>query len=223
MRWDEPGTRRLNVEATCRLIDQLLERGIIPVFASSDAVFDGSRGSRTETDTPRPVLTYGKQKLEVENYLAQHAAKWLVVRLAKVIGTAAAGDMLEDWMNALDAGTEIVCARDQVLSPVHVDDVVRALTELACGSHTGLFHVAGPDVLTRWDLLQLLIGEVARFRAVDPRVRACRLAELKVAEPRPCDSSMSSAKLREILGFDMRDMRSACAAAAGARYALRGR
>jgi len=210
----DPSARLLNVDATCRLIDQLVERGIIPVFASSDAVFDGATGRRTEEDRTTPVLEYGRQKLEVEQYLQRHAERWLIVRLAKVVGTRMAGDLLEGWMDELEAGTLIKCARDQILSPVHIDDVVHALTALVTGSYTGVFHLAGPDVLSRWDLLQLLIEELSRCRELKPNAVACLLADLPFVEPRPRDSSLSAAKLRATIGMDMLDMRSACARAA---------
>ena len=219
----DPAARVLNVDATCRLIDELLERGITPVFASSDAVFDGVTGLRTEEDPASPVLEYGRQKLEVEQYLQRNAERWLIVRLAKVVGTRMSGDLLEGWMNELEAGTLIKCARDQILSPVHVDDVVGALVLLVRGNHTGIFHMAGPDVISRWDLLQLLIDELSKRRKLDPNVAACLLADLPFVEPRPKDSSLSAAKLRATLGIDMLDMRSACSRAADAHVALSNR
>lgn len=219
---DPDGSHQLNVESTCRLIDQLAERGIMPVFASSDAVFQGSRGVCTEDDAPDPILTYGRQKLEVEQHLSRRGGKWLVVRLAKVVGTRVRGDMLEEWMESLDSGHSIRCAYDQVLSPVHIDDVAQSLVGLAAGSHTGLFHLAGPNVLTRWELLQMLIEEVRRYRHCAPSLVSCSLREFDFAEPRPLDSSMSGVKLETALHRRCMSMEDACKRAASGRYRSAG-
>src|SRR5262249_51950009 len=56
---------RINVESVKRVIDDLIAAGIVPVFASSDAVFDGTREMWTELDPVNPVLTYGRHKAEI--------------------------------------------------------------------------------------------------------------------------------------------------------------
>ena len=50
---DPQGTAEINVAGTKRIIDDLLEHGVVPVFASSDAVFDDSRGLWSEVDPAR--------------------------------------------------------------------------------------------------------------------------------------------------------------------------
>ena len=52
-----------------RLLDQLWDRNMVPIFLSTDAVFDGSQGGNTEEGECYPLTVYGRQKLEAENYL----------------------------------------------------------------------------------------------------------------------------------------------------------
>lgn len=214
---------RVNVDSMCRLIDELAARDIVPVFVSSDAVFDGTQGRRTESDAAQPVLTYGRQKLAVEQYLQRRPGRSLVVRLAKVVGTRAPGDMLEDWMDSLDSGATIRCAFDQVVSPVHADDVAECLKRLASGGHTGLYHVAGPTVLTRLELLNMLLQELRRYRAPNAAIVPCRLNDLPFLEPRPLDCSMSAVKVQAAVSYRCRSMPTACAEAAALRYGAQGR
>ena len=216
---DTEAASRLNVEAMRQLVDDLVERGIVPVFASSDAVFDGAQGRLTEDDAARPVMMYGRQKLEIERYLAERAPQAIVVRLAKVVGTGDAGsDMLEQWLAMLDAGREIACARDQVFTPIHVDDAVRAFIGLAEGGHRGLFHAGGPDVVTRLQLLRLLLSHAKPYLAQTPRIRECSLNDLPFAEPRPLDASMASDKLYRALGWQPMGMDEACRRAVASHY-----
>ena len=61
--------RAVNVDATSRVIDRLVQWGIVPVFTSSDAVFGEGRGSFGEDDIAEPCVEYGRQKLEIEDLL----------------------------------------------------------------------------------------------------------------------------------------------------------
>lgn len=218
---DPQGTGRVNVEGTCRAIDELIEAGITPVFASSDAVFDGSRGLWTEEDATHPVLTYGRQKVEVERHLEGAGAPHLVIRPGKVVGAIPApGDMLGEWVEKLESGAAIRCAHDQVLTPVAVDDLVAALIALAEGGHTGLFHAAGPRPVRRDELLQALAEEIGRYRKITPRIARCSLNDFAFAEARPLDNSMSSRKLYQVLGREFEDYRATCRRLAANRYGV---
>jgi dTDP-4-dehydrorhamnose reductase len=192
---DPQGTAAVNVDSMRHVIDDLLESGIVPVFASSDAVYDGAKGRLTEEDPAAPILTYGRQKLEIERYLLERSKEAIVVRLAKVVGTGdPQSDMLEGWLGMLDAGREIACASDQIFTPIHAHDAARALVDLAKGSHRGLFNAGGPKVVE------------------------CRLNDLPFSEPRPLDASMDSGKLYRALGWQPTTMHEACRRAALEHY-----
>ena len=61
-------SHKVNVESTEKLIIELSRRGIVPVFLSSGAVFDGALGGYKEDSPRNPLSIYGEQKLEVEDY-----------------------------------------------------------------------------------------------------------------------------------------------------------
>ena len=217
---DPEGTARVNVVGTERIIDDLQAAGITPVFTSSDAVFDGSRGLWAEEDATHPVLTYGRQKIEVERYLQRAGTPWIIVRPGKVIGTVPeAGDMLSDWMDRLESGAAIRCAHDQVLTPVSIDDLIAALIALAEGGHTGLFHAGGPRPVRRDGLLQALADEIGRYRKITPRITRCSLNDFAFVEARPLDNSLSSRKLYRVIGREFEDYRATCRRLAQNRYA----
>ena len=218
---DPAGSARINVDAIKEVIAQLRDAGITPVFASSDAVFDGSRGGWAEEDPVCPVLTYGRQKAAVEAVLLADARPSLIVRLPKIIATfPGAHDMLDGWMSALEAGAEIRCAHDQILSPVDVDEAVRALDGLVKSRASGVFHFAAPQAVSRLALLEMLVHEVQRYRAIAPRITRCSIRDFAFAEARPLDGSMSAAKLELQTGFRFPQVQRICARAAARRYAV---
>lgn len=216
---DPRDTAEINVTGTKRIIDDLLAHGVAPVFASSDAVFDGSRGMWAEEDPVNPILTYGRQKVEVERYLLEKSDAALVLRLAKVVATTpGANDMLDGWLNGLESGESIRCARDQIFSPVTVDDAAEAFVRLAAGGQRGVFHVCGPRAVTRLQLLQALLEEAVRYRKFRERIVSCSIRDFDFVEPRPLDTSMSPRKLYAVLGRSFEGFRETCRKLAAARY-----
>jgi len=204
---DPSGTAQINVSGTLRVIDELRELGITPVFVSSDAVFDGSKPWNREEDPARPILTYGKQKLEVEARLAALPPPWLVLRLPKLVAEDCdARCMLTGWMRALESDGELLCATDQYFTPAAVTDVARAIEALIAKRAQGLFHLGGAQRLSRRDLLALVAEEYGRHKPVRARIVDCLLADLKFAEARPRDTSLRSDRAASFLGMRFRNM-----------------
>lgn len=210
-------TAKVNVDSTIRMIDDLLAAGVTPIFASSDAVFDGTRGLWTEEDLTNPILTYGRQKVEVENHLMRRNASWVIARLAKVVGS---GDdvLFGGWIKNLEHSEKILCASDQIFSPASIDDVVIALIRLAETNCTGVFNVSGPYHISRLELLNTLVREIQRHVDLCPRIVACSLRDLPFLETRPVNNSLIGEKLYSTIGMRFQDMKTVCQGVAEERY-----
>jgi dTDP-4-dehydrorhamnose reductase len=195
---DPERSEQLNVAALQRLIRRLAQRGITPVFTSSDAVFDGAKGGYTEEDAPNPVVTYGRQKLAVERFLAEQGPPHLIVRLTKLAGTERGdGSLFTAWLDQIERGETIRCAYDQRLSPIDVEDAVEAICRLIESDAQGVFHAGGPRAYSRLDLLQLLLSRVR----VPAKVVPCRLRDVPLPETPPLDVSLNSEKLMRTTGL----------------------
>jgi len=209
----------VNVTSPKQVIADLVEQGIVPVFASSDAVFDGVTGGYSETAQVHPVLTYGEHKAEMESYVSGLSSPWLIARLAKVVdGRPGSRDMLEGWLDQLDRGERLRCAHDQVFSPIAVADVARAMIDLCRRECAGLFNLCGPRALRRTELLHCLVDAAGRYRALEPNIEVCSLRDFSFAQARPLNTSMLPDKLQDALGWAARDMGEVCERAARLRY-----
>jgi dTDP-4-dehydrorhamnose reductase len=212
---DPEASARINVDGVRRVLDDLLAAGIHPIFTSSDAVYPGTRAMSGEDDEVRPVLTYGRQKLAVEEHLARCSEPWTVVRLAKVLDPEGApGGVLGPWIGDLVAERTLRCAVDQWFTPVGVDDVVAALLHLAADGVQGVFNLAGPQRVSRIGLLRLLAHAVGRRCPFTPRIEPCSIRDFPFAEARPLDGSMSIERLRAAIPFEPEDMATLCRRAA---------
>jgi dTDP-4-dehydrorhamnose reductase len=217
---DPAGTAAVNVTGTIRLLAEALDRGILPIFASSDYVHDGSLGHRTEADPAHPNTEYGRQKLAVETWLRDQPAPWLVARLSKVVSEdPAAHSVLGELIGPLRRGAVLRMATDQIFSPAHVTDIGRALAELPSLGARGLVHVAGPRAWSRYDLACCLL-RAARRRAPDliARIEACSLHDLPFSERRPLNTSLATARMASLLPWRFREMPEVCEATAEAAF-----
>ncbi|MFJ9247526.1 SDR family oxidoreductase [Streptomyces sp. NPDC101776] len=121
------------------------------VHVSSDAVFSGSRISYDESCLPDPVTPYGAAKAAAETAVRLLTPAAAVARTSLIIGEG--GSAHERMVHELAAGThDGVLFTDVVRCPVHVQDLAAALLELAVSDRAGMFHLTGPDALSRHEL-----------------------------------------------------------------------
>lgn len=122
------------------------------VHVSSDAVFSGSRISYDESRLPDPVTPYGAAKAAAETAVRLLVPAAAVARTSLIIGDGG-GSAHERMVHELAAGSrEGVLFTDVVRCPVQVGDLASALLELAGSDRAGMFHLAGPDALSRHEL-----------------------------------------------------------------------
>ena len=134
------------------------------VYFSSDYVFDGFNGPYAEVDPANPICEYGRHKLLSEHYVALHARRYLIVRTTVVYGwESQRKNFIVRLADRLRRGERVQIPMDQVGSPTFVSNLAEAVVELIALDVQGLFHLAGPQLVTRYDFA------VAAARVFRPR------------------------------------------------------
>ena len=217
---DLEGTAKVNVDTVVAVLEDILAAGAVPIFVSTDYVFDGTRGPWRETDEPHPRMAYGAQKLAVERWLEGQPGRWLIVRLSKVVsGDPATHGMIGQWISEIRAGKPQRCATDQVFSPAWVDDVAGAMIKLAGTDAAGRYHLGGPQPFSRYDLLSLLISEIRKVAPeIAPTLTRCGLHDLPFLEKRPLCTALAIDKLQAKIAWRFRSMADVCREAAVAQF-----
>mgnify|MGYP000188671113 CR=1 FL=1 len=187
-----------NVEVTARLAELCADRAFI--FLSTDLVFDGRKGRYTEQDAVHPLGVYAETKVAAEQIVLANP-RHTVIRTSLNGGPSPRGDrgFDEQMVNAWRAGRTLRLFTDEYRSPMDASVTARAIWELAVAGATGLFHVAGAERLSRFELGQLL---AARWPELNPRLAAASLQEYAGA-PRPPDCSLDCAKAQALLSFPL--------------------
>lgn len=142
-------THQCNVEGSLAIGRALIERGITPIFFSSDYVFNG-----IDNTIHSPLNTYGKQKAELEERALQElGGNYLMIRLTKLYGLEKGdGTFFDDMAARLMENKPLVAAYDQVCAPISVEEVVRGVWALQRQQARGVFHFAGPEYASRYEM-----------------------------------------------------------------------
>jgi dTDP-4-dehydrorhamnose reductase len=179
---------QINTGATRVLAEASDAIGARLVFSSTDMVFDGEHAPYSETDEPHPLSHYGRTKVAAERTLVG-LAHTLVVRMPLLYGLPRNGreTTFTSQLAALRSGQPLRLFTDEFRTPVWLADAARAVMGLTRSDLTGLIHLAGPQRLSRYEL----VAECARLLGLEhPQlVQISRLA-LAATEPRPADLSL---------------------------------
>jgi dTDP-4-dehydrorhamnose reductase len=166
------------------------------IHVSTDVVFDGQKGNYVEDDLPSPITPYGRSKAMAEAEVWDSGAEPLVVRTSLIYGWRPRLDRNTRWIvGDLRAGKPVRLFTDELRCPIWVESLAAALVELAGGTYTGVLHVAGAQILSRYELGVRL----ARFHGVDPGpLIPARSRESGLHRPLDCtlDCSRARALLR---------------------------
>lgn len=185
---------KLNVEVTALLAE--LAADIPFIFFSTDLVFDGRDGNYDESAAPNPLSAYAKTKLEAERIVLTNS-KHTVVRTSLNFGVSPTGDRAfnEQMLATLHRGETLKLFTDEFRCPIPAIETARAVWELAARKQPGLYHVAGGERLSRWQIGQLL--------AEYWKIPKARMEPMSMRDfhglPRSPDTSLNCAKVQKFL------------------------
>lgn len=194
-----PGlARKLNVEVTALLAE--LAADVRFIFFSTDLVFDGRTGNYDESATVNPLSVYAETKAVAEKIVLANP-RHTVIRTSLNGGTSPTGDrgFNEQLRQAFTDGQMVKLFTDEFRNPIPAAVTARAVWELAAQDKTGLYHVAGSERLSRWELGSLIAARWPRLKA---KLEAGSLKEYRGA-PRAPDTSLNCAKVQKVLSFPL--------------------
>jgi dTDP-4-dehydrorhamnose reductase len=173
------------------------------IHMSSDALFDGERtGSYSEADDPNPITPYGEAKAAAERLVADAHPAALIVRTSLIYGGERPGPHEQLVLDALAGRADVAFFSDELRCPIAVGDLAAALLELAPADRVGRLHIAGADVVSRYEFARL----VAAVQGQDPaRLRVASSAISEIRRPRNC--ALDSSLARRLLQTRLRGVR----------------
>jgi dTDP-4-dehydrorhamnose reductase len=183
-----------NVAAACAAV------GAVPVYVSTDYVFDGALRTPYRTDAPTaPLGAYGATKLEGERATAEAAPEHLTVRMSWLYG----GDngFVPAILRRAEAGRPLRVVSDQEGRPTWAPHAAEALLDLVERGARGTYHVAAGGACSWLELAR----EAVRAAGLDVPVRPVTTEEFRAAARRPPYSVLDLTDTESLLGRAMPD------------------
>lgn len=185
----------VNAEAPGKIAEICSREEIGLVYISTDYVFDGEKGSYTETDTTNPVNVYGKSKLDGEQKVMQNHPGVVIARTSVIFGWERPN--FATWvLDSLESGEEIPVVNDKYISPTLNTDLSNQLEELIAEKSSGIFHTAGKTKISFYGFAKLLAEKAGHDTDL---INRAKTGDLSWKAKRPRDSSLDTTRIKEIV------------------------
>jgi len=169
------------------------------VYISTDYVFDGKKTEPyAEEDLPNPLSTYGKSKLDGENYVYESSPDALIVRSSWLFGIHGT-NFVKTVLKLSGEREELEMVNDQTGSPTYTEDLSSAIAALVLRNASGFFHAANSGSCTWFEFAQKILDLAGRPLKLIP------LSTAQCGRPaeRPRFSVLSCGKLERATGIMM--------------------
>jgi dTDP-4-dehydrorhamnose reductase len=199
---DRYSCSKLNVEVTSRLAAACRDYGTHLILLSTDFVFDGKKGGYAETDTPSPILYYGETKRDAEKAITDLNIGATIVRTSLVFGYEEhlpRPNIAVKIIEHLKNGKTYKVPFDQIRTPTFAEDLASALVSLSENRMGGIFHIAGGEIISVFDL-SMRIANVFGFD--ESLLLATSTKELAEPALRPLNTSLDIQKAKSMLGYN---------------------
>ena len=189
--------RQCNVVATEAIAAAAERVGARLVFTSTDMVFRGDAAPYTETDAPDADSIYGQSKIAAEQVLVGRPGV-VVVRIPLLYGfpTTPRSSTFRNQVAGLLGGEPLKMFHDEWRTSVSLRETAAMLVGVADSSAEGLWHLAGPERLSRLDLI-LKVADL--LGAATDQVTSISRLSIESSEPRPEDLSLVGTRLAALL------------------------
>lgn len=131
------------------------------ILISTDNVFDGVAEINSEDSPTHPTNAYGIAKLAAEDEFIKNGENSLILRASLVYGWENFPN--KPWINfftkcvsLLSKGESIDAPIDHWNTPILASNLATALFVLLQHKRRGLFHLAGPDRISRFDWAKVI-------------------------------------------------------------------
>lgn len=200
---DQPeSTARVNVAGTKSVCLKLAERGTRIVFLSTNQVFDGLHPFMAPDAVVSPFSEYGRQKAEVEQFLASSSIPYAVVRLSKVLMDKPPN--LQRWIDALKASKSVDAFTDLFWAPVPLCFATATLAAVCQSEQVGIFQVSAKQESSYAETAYRVARAVNADRSL---VRAVTMAEAGMTlYPANRHCTLDVSRVENLLGLTPPDL-----------------
>lgn len=182
------GSRDDIVAATAAVAGAAASCSASLVHLSTDVVFDGGSAPYVESDPVAPVNDYGRWKLAAEQVAIDAVPDVCITRTSLVVDLALPDRSTAALLDTVRGGGAPSLFVDEVRCPIRAVDLAAtlwALVGLDRSQRAGVWHLPGPEALSRWELGTRLLAAAGL-----PSSSVVAASSRDHPEPRPADLTL---------------------------------
>lgn len=204
---DAYATNTMSVENAVYLANEL---DIPLLYISTAGIFDGSKDTFDDWDTPNPLGHYARSKYAGERFVQAHARRHLICRAGWMMGGGPRKDkkFIAKLMKQIKAGKqELNIVSDKLGTPTYTHDFAANVAQLLEKEYWGLYNMVCDGVTSRLDVAHELVRLLGRNETVRINEVSSSFFAAEYFAQRPDSERLINRKL-ELRGLNsMRDWR----------------
>jgi len=196
-----------NVVGTQNVVDLACKRDIRLVYVSSNAVFDGRHAPYREGDSTNPMNRYGRIKVECEGIVRRMCPEALIVRPILMYGwhlPQGRANPVTWLIERLGRGEPTNLVTDVYENPLWSHHCAEVIWRAIQFDKTGTFHVAGKDIVNRYEFAKLV---AAVFGLDASLLHPVDSSFFPAIAPRPKNTSFLTERMQGELGMEPLSLR----------------
>jgi len=191
---------KINALGSKNIASLCAERKAKLIYISTDYVFDGEKGSYTETDKPYPLGVYARTKLEGEKEVSW-LTEALIFRCTIYGWHLDEQKSIPEWViDNLQKKSKIRAFTDRIISPIYTGNLAEILFEALKKNLNGVYHLGSKRPVSIFNFA-LKIAEI--YNLDKSLIEEGKMEDFAFKARRPKDSSLCVNKIERALGKDM--------------------
>lgn len=185
------------------LMARACEKLSIPlIHISSDYVFDGTGANAWKPcDSPNPINSYGKSKLQGENSIKLNTSRYAIIRTSWVFSPHG-NNFLKTMLNLSNQNNELKVVNDEIGGPTPAKDIARACLNIAnqlilYPEKSGTYHFCGEPEVSWYQFAK----EIFRVTKQKTLVKPILSSDYKRPASRPKNSRMDCSLTKKIFNI----------------------
>lgn len=187
----------VNLRGTEHLLSYCRSSGAYLLYVSTDLAFDGGKGCYREEDPVNPVGNYPQSKVLGEESVQNSGMPWSIARIPINYGWTPGNNSFIEWiLGKVQSREPVPLFTDQYRSPIYLGSLAKALLEIASRELGGIFHLAGHDRVSRYE-----VGQKAAeiFGFPQSLLSPVSMSDVQYSGSRCRDCSLDTGRARLIL------------------------
>tara|TARA_B110000003_G_scaffold55054_1_gene55083 strand:- start:16327 stop:17178 length:852 start_codon:yes stop_codon:yes gene_type:complete len=176
------------------------------IHISTDYVFDGTKGSYAENDTPNPINKYGKAKLDGENYIQNICKKYFIIRTSWLY-SCFGENFLTKVIAMYKSKADLMGAYDLIGSPTSAKSLAHAIKHLIelnkeNNRDFGIFHFSNQGSISKYTFVKKIVSSLnLDLNSEEILIKKVKNSDFNLAAQRPYNTTLVSNKFSEKFNY----------------------